>query len=231
MVCRVLFFDNHRNSLTWSALPMTRWPVFEEAAQAYDAWFDRNQAVYQSEIRALQRFLPTAQSGLEIGVGTGRFAVPLGLQVGVDPAEGMADFACRRGIKVVRAVAEALPFRDASFRLAVLVTVLCFLPAPLLALRETARILQPGGRLVIGMIDRDSPLGQRYEAHKIDSIFYRQAHFYPVSQVLEWLGTLPFRRVQACQTLFRNLDEITGLEPVRDGHGAGGFVVIAVERT
>jgi SAM-dependent methyltransferase len=206
-------------------------PVFEEGAQEYDAWFDRHRAVYESEIMALRRFLPPVQGGLEIGVGTGRFAVPLGLQVGVEPAKSMADLAHRRGITVVRAVAEALPFRDVSFRLAVLVTVLCFLPAPLLALREAARILKPGGRLIIGMIDRDSPLGQRYEAHKRESAFYHQAHFYPVRQVIDWIGKLPFRGVQTCQTLFRDLGETTGPEPVQDGHGGGGFVVIAAERT
>jgi SAM-dependent methyltransferase len=206
-------------------------PVFEEGAQEYDAWFDRHRAVYESEIMALRRFLPPLQGGLEIGVGTGRFAVPLGLQVGVEPAKSMADLAHRRGITVVRGVAEALPFRDLSFHLAVLVTVLCFLPAPLLALREAARILKPGGRLIIGMIDRDSPLGQRYEAHKRESAFYHQAHFYPVRQVIDWIGKLPFRGVQTCQTLFRDLGETTGPEPVQDGHGGGGFVVIAAERT
>jgi ubiquinone/menaquinone biosynthesis C-methylase UbiE len=210
---------------------MTIVPVFEEAASEYDAWFDRNRAVYESEIRALQRFLPPPHGGLEIGVGSGRFAVPLGLQVGVDPAKAMVDLAHRRGIAVVRAVAEALPFRDASFRLAVLVTVLCFLPDPFLALRETARILKPGGRLIIGMIDRDSPLGRRYEAHKTESPFYRQAHFYPVSQVLDLVAKLPFRGVQTCQTLFADLAEITSLEPVQDGHGTGGFAVIAAQKT
>jgi ubiquinone/menaquinone biosynthesis C-methylase UbiE len=206
-------------------------PVFEEAAQEYDAWFDRHRAVFESEIMALRRFLPPAQGGLEIGVGTGRFAVPLGLQVGVEPAESMANLARRRGIAVVRAVAEALPFRDDSFRLAAIVTVLCFLPAPVLALREAARILKPGGRLIIGMIDQNSPLGRRYEAHKTESVFYRHPHFYPVSQVLDWMATLPFRRIQTCQTLFRELGETTGPEPVQDGHGGGGVVVIAAERT
>jgi SAM-dependent methyltransferase len=231
MVCRVLFFENSINSLVWDTRPLTIVPVFKAAAKEYDAWFDRNQTVYKSEVMALQRFLPPSQGGLEIGVGTGRFAVPLGLQVGVEPAKSMADLARRRGVTVVRAVAEALPFRDVSFNLVVLVTVLCFLPAPLLALREAARILKPGGRLIIGMIDRDSPLGQRYEAHKMENVFYRQAHFHPVSQVLDWIAQLPFQGVQTCQTLFGNLGDITGLEPVQNGHGAGGFVVIAAERT
>jgi ubiquinone/menaquinone biosynthesis C-methylase UbiE len=209
---------------------MTMISVFEEAAQEYDAWFDRHQPVYESEIMALKRFLPSGGGGLEIGVGTGRFAVPLGLQVGLDPAKAMTDLARQRGTIVVRAVAEALPFGDASFRLAVLVTALCFLQAPFLALGESARILKPGGRLLIGMIDGDSPLGRHYEAHKMESPFYRQAHFYPVSQVLDWLAKLPFQGIQTCQTLFKDLGDITSLEPVHDGHGAGGFVVIAANK-
>jgi ubiquinone/menaquinone biosynthesis C-methylase UbiE len=127
-------------------------------------------------------------------------------------------------------VAEALPFRDAAFSLAVLVTTLCFLRDPFLALGEAARVLKAGGRLLIGMIDKDSPLGQRYEEHQAESTFYRQAHFHPVSQVLDWLSQLPFHGMQTCQTLFKGLDEITGLEPVKAGHGSGGFVVIAAQK-
>ncbi|MFA5111771.1 MAG: class I SAM-dependent methyltransferase [Desulfobaccales bacterium] len=209
---------------------MTIVPVFETAALQYDAWFERHRPVYESEIMALKRFLPSPAGGLEIGVGTGRFAVPLGLQVGVEPAPAMAEIARRRGILVVRAVAEALPFPDASFRLAMLVATLCFLRDPFLALQEAARILKPGGRLLIGMIDRDSPLGRRYEAQKLESAFYRQARFYPVSQVLDWLAQLPFRDLHNCQTLFKDLGDITTLEPVKPGHGAGGFAVLAADR-
>ena len=43
-------------------------------------------------------------------------------------------------------------------------------------------ILKPEGRLIIGMIDRDNPLGRAYEARKEKSKFYRQARFNTVSQ-------------------------------------------------
>jgi ubiquinone/menaquinone biosynthesis C-methylase UbiE len=205
--------------------------IFEESAQEYDAWFDKHRLVYESEIRALKRFMGSGRIALEIGVGTGRFAVPLGIKIGVEPARSMADMARQRGIRVIRAEGEFLPFRGASFNLALLVTTLCFLRDPKRALAEATRILKPGGQILIGMIDRDSPLGQRYEAHKRESAFYHQAHFYPVRQVIDWIGKLPFRGVQTCQTLFRDLGETTGPEPVQDGHGGGGFVVIAAERT
>ncbi|MFZ5448145.1 MAG: class I SAM-dependent methyltransferase [Thermodesulfobacteriota bacterium] len=210
---------------------MTIVSIFEEAAQEYDAWFDRNRAVYESEIMALKRFLPSAGRGLEIGVGTGRFAVPLGIRVGVEPAAAMAELARRRGIIVIRGLAEALPFRSGSFDLVVMVTVICFIRDPFLALTEAARTLKPGGHIIIGMIDKASPLGRGYEAHKSESKFYRQAHFYTVNQALDWLTKLPFRITQTCQTLFKDLGEITDPESVQTGHGAGGFAVIAAQRT
>ena len=204
--------------------------IFAESAQEYDAWFDRHRLVYESELRALKRFMGSGGIGLEIGVGTGRFAVPLGIKIGVEPAKSMADMARQRGIRVIRAVGEFLPFRSASFHLALLVTTLCFLRDPQRALAEATRILQPGGQILIGMIDRDSPLGRSYEAHKPESTFYRQANFYSISQVLEWLARLNYRQVEVCQTLFGELSGITHLEPVRAGHGNGGFVVIAAQK-
>jgi len=204
--------------------------VFEEAAQEYDAWFDAHRAVYDSEITALKRFRTAAGHGLEIGVGTGRFAVPLGITLGLEPAAAMAAIARRRGLRVVRGLAEALPFRDDSFDLAVMVTVLCFLDEPFRALTEATRVLKPGGRLLIGMIDQDSPLGRAYEAHKEESKFYRQARFYPASRVLGWLKDLPYAPVTTCQTIFGDLPGLTSPQPARPGHGAGAFVVIAARK-
>ena len=204
--------------------------IFEASAQEYDAWFDRHRLVYESEIQALKKFIGSGGIGLEIGVGTGRFAVPLEIAVGVEPAAAMAVMAQRRGIQVYRAVAEALPFHRDSFDLVMMVTVLCFLRDPFLSLTETTRVLKPGGRILIGMIDRDTPLGRSYEAHKQESKFYRQANFLSIARVLEWLARLNYRQVEVCQTLFRELSDITHLEPVRAGHGDGGFVVITAQK-
>jgi ubiquinone/menaquinone biosynthesis C-methylase UbiE len=204
--------------------------VFEEAAPEYDAWFEAHRAVYDSEITALKRFRPAAGDGLEIGVGTGRFAVPLGITLGLEPAAAMAAMARRRGLRVVRGLAEALPFRDDSFALAVMVTVLCFLDEPLRALTEATRVLKPGGQLLIGMIDQASPLGRAYEAHKEASKFYRQARFYPVSRVLGWLQDLAYAPVKTCQTIFGDLSGLTSPQPARPGHGAGAFAVISARK-
>ncbi|MFZ0050840.1 MAG: class I SAM-dependent methyltransferase, partial [Desulfobaccales bacterium] len=204
--------------------------VFEESAQEYDAWFDRHRLAYESEISALKKFFIPEVRALEIGVGSGRFAVPLGVEVGVEPAAAMANLARRRGIKVIRAVAEALPFCADSFDLVMMVTVLCFLRDPFSALAEASRVVKPGGQILIGMIDKDSPLGASYEAHKQENKFYRQARFYSASRVVRWLEELAYEKMDTCQTIFRDLKDITSLEPARTAHGEGAFVVISAKK-
>jgi ubiquinone/menaquinone biosynthesis C-methylase UbiE len=93
---------------------------------------------------------------LDVGCGTGRIAVALakrGATVsGVDPSPEMLVEARARGRGVVefeQAPAEALPFADASFERAVLRLVVHLVDRPR-AFCEVARVLAPGGRIVIG---------------------------------------------------------------------------------
>ena len=60
---------------------MPRTAPFEAHHRRYDDWFVRHAAAYQSELLAVRALLPWRGLGLAIGVGTGRFAVPLGVQV------------------------------------------------------------------------------------------------------------------------------------------------------
>jgi ubiquinone/menaquinone biosynthesis C-methylase UbiE len=204
--------------------------TFEEHAEEYDRWFDANRFTFLSEVKALEGHVPRSGRGLEVGVGTGRFAVPLGIRIGVEPARTMADMARKRGVEVCNALAEKLPFGDNTFDFLVMVTTICYFRDPILALREAHRVLKPGGAIVIGMLDRDSPLGRAYPAKRRESTFYRWARFYSVDQILRMLRGLRFSRAKISQTIFKNLVEISAMEPVRDGHGEGLFAVISARR-
>jgi ubiquinone/menaquinone biosynthesis C-methylase UbiE len=204
--------------------------IFEVFADEYDKWFDENRFAYESEVQALGTFIPKNSKGLEVGVGTGRFAVPLNIQIGVEPARAMADIARKRGLEVYEAKAEELPFVNASFDFILMSTTICFLHYPMLALQESTRVIKSGGYIIIGMIDSDSFLGKVYESKKKASKFYRYAHFYSVNQVLEWVRKLGYGHIRICQTIFKNPEEITAIEPVKDGYGSGGFVVISAQK-
>lgn len=203
--------------------------VFEEAAVEYDEWFETYKWVYLSEVEAVRKFIPETGEGIEIGVGTGRFSIPFGIKVGVEPARAMAEISRKRGVTVNEAKAEHLPFRDNSFEFALMVTTLCFLEYPFQALKEIKRILKPAGKIVIGMLDEESLLGKLYEEKRRKSKFYRDARFYSVNQVLDWLKKLAFDNLQTVQTIFKNPDRIQSLEPIKECFGEGLFVVISAE--
>lgn len=210
---------------------------FEEHADRYEEWFEAYEAAYRSELAALRRFVPDDSHGdndhdgddhdaIEIGVGTGRFAAPLGVGVGVDPADGMLRRADERGVQTLRGVGEALPFGDATFDTALVVTTLCFLDDVGRALREARRVLRPGGQLVVGLLDEDSDVGREYLARADESPFYRDATFVSTEQLLAELEAAGFEAFETVQTIFEMPGELDEPDTVREGYGDGVFVVV-----
>ena len=58
--------------------------IFDKYYSKYEAWYEKNKYVYLSELEVVKKVLPKEGVGLEIGVGTGRFALPLDIKFGVD---------------------------------------------------------------------------------------------------------------------------------------------------
>lgn len=199
---------------------------FEEHVDLYERWFEKNHLAYESELRAVASLLPHGGVGIEIGVGTGRFAAPLGIRLGVEPSEPMAAIARQRGIEVIQGVAESLPFAGARFEFALMVVTLCFVDDAPLSIQEAYRVLKDGGWLIVGFIDRQSPLGRRYQNRKVESVFYRDARFYSADEVIGLMQTAGFREFSSVQTLFQDGLQIQTPDPVRPGHGQGSFVVL-----
>lgn len=209
---------------------MPKTEPFEKYTDRYENWFERNRYVYHSEINAIREVLPDFKDGVEIGIGSGRFAEPLGIKFGIEPSSKMRKIARSKGIKVVKSVAENLPFKDCSFDLALMVTTLCFLDDEVKAFREIYRVLRYGGYFINGFIDENSRVGRIYQKNKQKSVFYRIANFFNTEEVVKLLKKTGFKDFKYRQTVFNTLDNINKVEKVEEGYGEGSFVVIRAQK-
>lgn len=146
-------------------------------SKIYAATYDRMaRANEEAGVRALRERLLAGVSGrvLELGAGSGTnlplYDGSLEALVLTEPDAEMLrrlqqnarDHVSRA--EVVQAPAEALPFDDDSFDIVVSTLVLCGVSNQSQALRETQRVLRPGGRLLfIEHVRSDDPGFARFQ--------------------------------------------------------------------
>lgn len=170
------------------------WDVFEQFAADYDRWFEEHLAEYHAELARIRRLLPSPDPrAVEVGVGSGRFAAPLGIPLGIEPSLALGRMARERGVEVIRGRTESLPLRDGSCSSVLMVTVICFLDDPVPAFLETRRVLVPGGTLVLGFIEREGEVARKYLHEKGKHKFLSRARFYSSDEVRALLGRTGFR--------------------------------------
>jgi len=122
------------------------------AAVEDDHWWYRNTRALVGEL--LTPWLGHAQRALDAGCGpggNGAWLAAHGSVIGVDIASEALRFVHdnRPDTLPAQADLEALPFADAAFDLVVAITVLYTVPDDARAIAELARVLKPGGAVVI----------------------------------------------------------------------------------
>jgi SAM-dependent methyltransferase len=203
---------------------------FDDLALEYDAWFDKDGSlIFFIEVQAFEMLLPSLpKPWLEIGVGSGRFAQTLGIETGVDPSFKLLQIAQQRGVNVFQGRGEQLLFSEGSFGTVFLIVTLCFLDAPLDVLKETRRVLIPGGKIVLGLVLEESPWGRFYQRKKVEGHrFYKYAKFYSFDEVVNLLVQAGFVTEKVISTLFQKPGKVYHVEKPREGYSPdAGFMII-----
>ncbi len=156
-----LVHDRERLSVARTARSEEAEEYFAEVAQEWDSIRSLHVSEKQVEAAIAKIAGPeNFESHLDIGTGTGRllelFAQHTQRSVGIDVSHAMLSVARanlertkHRHVKVRPGDVYALPFAPGSFDLVTLHQVLHYLDEPSRALGEAARVLKPGGRLLI----------------------------------------------------------------------------------
>jgi ubiquinone/menaquinone biosynthesis C-methylase UbiE len=146
----------------------------------WNRYWDKKSRSYDKEMRFFDkhlfgdsRFWACGQAGgnvLEVAIGTGLnlAAYPDNITLtGIDWSDAMLDIARRRAAQLGRtatlqqADAHQLPFDDASFDTVICTFGLCAIPDHTRAVAEMARVLRPGGRLIlVDHIESSSPVAR-----------------------------------------------------------------------
>ncbi|MFH6769046.1 class I SAM-dependent methyltransferase [Gaetbulibacter aquiaggeris] len=207
---------------------MLKTEIFDKYVEDYEAWYDKYPEVYESELAAIrEQFLKLPENirGIEVGIGTGRFAQPLGIKEGIEPSEEMARKAVNRKIEVLKGVAEYLPYRDLQFDFVLFVTI-CHLDNVKLAVEEAHRVLKHNGSIIIGFLDKDQAVAKEYKERRDRSTFFSNARFYSVMRIKQIIEEAGFKNLEFNQTLFGNMESIKDIQLPKSGYGEGSFVVL-----
>ena len=149
---------------------------------------------------------------LDVGCGDGNYTGPAaertGSAVGLDRSPAMLRAASKRlgdrpGLRWVEGDGLSLPFRDSSFDVVLIVTVLCFAKDPQVVVNEAFRVLRSGGRIVLGELGRYSSWALiRRVRGLLGSTIWRDARFFDRRELRSLLESAGFTDTTTAAAIF-----------------------------
>jgi len=123
-------------------------------ARAYDSVVPLQRYWQRRRYQVITRMAAGAERVLDVGCGSSRI-IGAGRLVGLDIVLAKLRYARRYGNPLVHGSIFALPFKDATFDCVICSEVIEHVPADQRVFSELERVLEPGGRLILGTPDYD----------------------------------------------------------------------------
>ncbi|WP_287951017.1 class I SAM-dependent methyltransferase, partial [Acidiplasma sp.] len=156
----------------------------------YDKWYDIHIKEYGDQINFIRSVIPDG-NGIEIGVGTGRFASALNIKYGIDVSESMVSLAKTRGINALVASAYSIPYPDKYFDFSLNMVTICFLDFPEKAIVEAKRV---SNECITVILDKNCEYINNII--KNPAGFYRYAKFYSFEEIMNIYKNTGFKDIK-----------------------------------
>lgn len=224
---------------------------FDEYAQQYDAWFYDNLNLLRSEVHLVAHFLEDAGDILSVGCGSGLFEsilhqeYAISVKYGIEPSEGMAEIARKRGLSVEIATAEDADFGVKKFDTVLFNGTPSYISDLQGVLHKAYAALRPGGKAVVIDVPKESSYAVMYNLAKalgtwdhplLDGVhplnpypieFVQVANWRTTKEKLVMLEQAGFGNFEYAQTLTRHplFSNAVEEQPV-EGYDRGDYVAI-----
>lgn len=224
---------------------------FDEHASLYDAWFMDNANVLLSEARLVAATLKGSQNILSVGCGSGLFEKILkddfGITIphGIEPAEGMADIARKRGVDVVISTAEEGDFGNGKYDTILFNGSPSYISDLESVVKKAYDNLPAGGKLILIDVPKESGYGTMYNLAKalgswdhplVRGVFppnpypielVKAANWRTTAEKIETMEKVGFKDLEFMQTLTSHplySDDVA--EEPSEGYDRGDYVAV-----
>lgn len=224
---------------------------FDQYAGKYDAWFFDNMELLTSEVNLVAHFLKGEENIFSVGCGSGLFEMILRkehnihINDGIEPSEGMAEIARKRGMNVEVIAAEEADFGTEQFNTVLFNGTPSYITDLQSVFHKAYAALKPGGKIVVIDVPKESSYATMYNLAKalgtwdhplLEGVhpkdpypieFVKVANWRTTAQKIDFLTEAGFADFEFAQTLTKHpiFSNNVAEQPI-EGYDCGDYVAI-----